>query len=357
MNTAHFSSRLGFALVLAVAAAASADPIADGRIDAGEYSDWNNVQYNLGGGGPTYGGGRFALRQSGGSVFMALVLDRDLVDNSYGELGSIGWGADAPSGKQHTFQSLLGSDDATFTFRDASGNAVSRFRIDYIADVAGFASGYGPELLDPKDAAGAKVPSAKDAAKKLKQAQDEYAKATKSAAKKAAEAAAKPDDKKKQKAAQKAADKLAKAKAKLDQARALYDAAAGSSTAGGAAPNTGVLSFGSSLSWNFATYGALLDNSPLPPKVDGKNVYGSPAGAPDWIWEVIYEVELDASLFLGGIGNPSIDLVHASPNKLGDNKVYIEIPPRELTPNPEPGTIVLFGVALAAAAAYRRRRR
>jgi len=355
MKNAFTLARHTVALVLALAAVASADPIADGRVDAGEYSDWSNVRYRFEGGGAAYEGGRFGMRRSGGSVFAVLVLDRNLVDNSYGDRGSIGWGADAPSGKHHNFKDLLGSDDASFTFRDAGGAAVTQFRLDYFAEVAGSASGYGALLLDPKEAKGPKGKSLKDATKKLEKATKEYAKAAKEAAKKAAASDAKPGDKKKLKDARKAAEKAAKAKAKLTKAQAAFEAAQGPATVGQGAPNRGVLSFGSSLGWNFDTYGTFLEDSPLPPMANGKNVYGAPAGAPDWIWEVIYEVELDASLFAGGIGATTIDLVHASPNKLGGNKVYIDQP--ELTPNPEPGTIVLFGFGLAAAVVYRRRRR
>jgi len=349
---------LALSLVLALAAAVSADPIADGRVGTGEYSNWFDVQFSFEGGGPKYEGGRFGLRQSGGSLFAVLVLDRNLVDNSYGDLASIGWGAAAPSGKHHNFKDLLGSDDASFTFRDAAGNAVTQFRLDYLAENASSLSGYSAALLEPKTAKGG-AKSLKDASKKLDKAHKDYAKKTRDAAKKAAEAASKPDDEKKQRAAAKAAKKAADAKRKLDKAQAVYDAALSSSGSGGGssgAPNVGVLSFGSSLAWNFDTYGALLENSPLPPTLGGKNVYGSPAGAPDWIWDVIYEVELDAGLFAGGVGMPTVDLVHASPNKLGGNKVFIELPPTDLTPTPEPGTIVLIGLGIAAAAVYRRRR-
>ena len=88
-----------------------------------------------------------------------------------------------------------------------------------------------------------------------------------------------------QKKGKKQDKKLRDAKKKLDKAQAAYDAAvARSGSSAASAPNRGVLSYGSSLGWNFDTYGAYIEDSPLPPTVGGKSVYGPPAGAPNWIW-------------------------------------------------------------------------
>ena len=84
----------------------------------------------------------------------------------------------------------------------------------------------------------------------------------------------------------------------------------------------GVLSFGSSLSYNFNQlgYDAFVVDSPETGKdADGNYIYGIPGSAPDWIFDVIYEIEFDRSWYVGVPGAPEINLVHASPNKLGAN--------------------------------------
>ena len=65
-----------------------------------------------------------------------------LVDNTYGA-NAIGWGKGvAPSGKNHTFKDLKGSDKAQFTITDGLGDVVFDFTLDYISESGGAPSGF-----------------------------------------------------------------------------------------------------------------------------------------------------------------------------------------------------------------------
>ncbi len=78
-----------------------------------------------------------------GNVFVRI--DQSLQnanDNTYGA-NAIGWGS-----KGHTFKDLTGSDRAEFIFKDANGNVVLDFALDYISLTGGTPSGYktlGPD--------------------------------------------------------------------------------------------------------------------------------------------------------------------------------------------------------------------
>lgn len=64
------------------------------------------------------------------NVSVGLTLPRTLVDNSYGT-NSIGWGSSAPSGKNHNFKDLVGSDDAQLLFKDGSTTLLD-MAMDYL---------------------------------------------------------------------------------------------------------------------------------------------------------------------------------------------------------------------------------
>ncbi len=59
-------------------------------------------------------------------------------DNTYGT-NSIGWKANRP----HRFKDLVNSDHAQFTIRNAAGQTVLKFDLDYISATSSSASGYG----------------------------------------------------------------------------------------------------------------------------------------------------------------------------------------------------------------------
>jgi hypothetical protein len=64
-------------------------------------------------------------------VYVRYEQSRNINDNSYGTT-RVGWGAYAPSGKNHNFADLVGSDKAEFAFTNADGTQVLRFVMDYI---------------------------------------------------------------------------------------------------------------------------------------------------------------------------------------------------------------------------------
>jgi len=111
----------------------------------------------------------------------------------------------------------------------------------------------------------------------------------------------------------------------------LYEDGVGYSTgvtAGEGAVNVGsagdVLAVGTSLDYNLAAppdglgHSSFTTDSPL-----SVPDYSDPPSAPGWIFEVIYELEVDGSLFAAnGFGGVGVTVVHDSPNKVGKNKVY-----------------------------------
>jgi hypothetical protein len=101
-------------------------------------------------------------------VHIRLILNPTFVDNSYGE-SAIGWGGDddiaapqppapMPVGamderparerrpravkRAHEFRDLVGSDHAEIQLLDASGNVALHFKLDYLSESEGSASGY-----------------------------------------------------------------------------------------------------------------------------------------------------------------------------------------------------------------------
>jgi len=81
-----------------------------------------------------------------------------------------------------------------------------------------------------------------------------------------------------------------------------------------------VLAVGTSLDYNFNTLGHSSFTTDSPLSVPD---YSDPPSAPGWIFEVIYELEVDGALFAAnGFGGVGVTIVHDSPNKVGKNKVY-----------------------------------
>jgi hypothetical protein len=136
------------------------------------------------------------------------------------------------------------------------------------------------------------------------------------------------------------------------------------------APGNSNVTYGTSLSYNYENLSGvsgLFDGNKSSPEtnyVDGTKVnYSDPDKAydtlntalNDWVYEVIYEFKVDGKAFSENFnfGGVSVGMVHASPNKIGDNKTFGQ-PPTLLPPGPpgaavpEPATILLLGGGLAA---------
>ncbi|MFO1429991.1 MAG: SdrD B-like domain-containing protein [Candidatus Competibacteraceae bacterium] len=86
--------------------------------------------------------GKLYVWQDANYVYARYDQSTNLNDNSYGT-NQVGWGANAPSGKSHTFSNLTGSDKAEFIFSDKSGATVLDFYSDYVTASTNFPSGYG----------------------------------------------------------------------------------------------------------------------------------------------------------------------------------------------------------------------
>jgi hypothetical protein len=76
-----------------------------------------------------------------GDVNVVFNQNTNVVDNSYGT-NQVGWGSNAPTGKNHAFNDLVGSDKAQFVFFDANGTKVLDILVDYISAKSGTPSGY-----------------------------------------------------------------------------------------------------------------------------------------------------------------------------------------------------------------------
>lgn len=111
-----------------------------------------------------------------------------------------------------------------------------------------------------------------------------------------------------------------------------------------------IKAWGTSLEYNFNTLGFVLTtNSPAT-----NNLYDPNPAFPGWIFEVVYEVQIDGALFdVYGVGDVRVPLVHDSPTKLGGDKVfYID---KELIV-PEPLTIILMSIGSALLCIFRRKK-
>ena len=71
-----------------------------------------------------------------GDVQVTYVQSMDLNDNTYGA-NVVDWGS-----QSHTFSSLLGSDKAEFVFKNANGQVVMDFLLDYVSATTTTSSGY-----------------------------------------------------------------------------------------------------------------------------------------------------------------------------------------------------------------------
>ncbi len=130
---------LGVSISLYAAGPASAVPIVDGRFDPGEgYTDGWYVDFAVEGVDTVVSGGELWLHQDAatGDVTVLFLQPVSLVDNTYGD-NAIGWGRGvAPSGKNHNFKDLKGSDAAEILFTNGAGERVLEVTLDYISETS-----------------------------------------------------------------------------------------------------------------------------------------------------------------------------------------------------------------------------
>jgi hypothetical protein len=133
MSSKRMVGVLAAAAAIALAAPAMALPTIDGRFDAAEgYTSSQSVVFQVENLAlPTSGGVlHTAVDPVSGDLFVHIALPTSLVDNTYGK-NAIGWGSLAPSGKNHSYSDLKGSDQADIVITDSSGSVVVSFVIDY----------------------------------------------------------------------------------------------------------------------------------------------------------------------------------------------------------------------------------
>ncbi len=129
---------LGVVLVLVLGTDAEATVVVDGRFDPTEgYDTLIPLSFTVEGVSTVVTGGELRLHQDLGSgdLYLLFTQPLTLVDNTYGA-NSIGWGLDAPSGKNHSFKDLKGSDKAQFQFTDGLGNLLLDVTMDYISETS-----------------------------------------------------------------------------------------------------------------------------------------------------------------------------------------------------------------------------
>jgi hypothetical protein len=125
----------------------TATPVVDGHFDPGEgYTDGFFVNLEVEGknGNIPADDGALWLYQDpiSSNLFVSLIQPLTLVDNTYGD-NTIGWGKGmAPSGKNHNFKDLKGSDKARFAITDGLGDVVLDFTLDYISESSSAPSGF-----------------------------------------------------------------------------------------------------------------------------------------------------------------------------------------------------------------------
>ena len=133
------ATMLGAIVLLAISVHATAAPVIDGRFDPSEgYTTGIALSFAVEDSTTIVQGGKLWKYQdpSTGDLSIYFMQPLTLVDNTYGA-NSIGWGKNvAPSGKNHNFKDLVGSDKAQFVFSDAQGNVVLDITTDYFSETA-----------------------------------------------------------------------------------------------------------------------------------------------------------------------------------------------------------------------------
>lgn len=113
------------------------------------------------------------------------------------------------------------------------------------------------------------------------------------------------------------------------------------------------LTFASSLGYNHNDLGLTQyfgskdddeDGTPIdsPASMVGDYNYGAPAE--DWVSEIMYEFSLDKDVFAGNWFRFEDSVIHCSPNKLGDHKLFPRYGEELTSPVPEPSTWLLISL-------------
>ncbi|MDP6635707.1 MAG: PEP-CTERM sorting domain-containing protein [Phycisphaerae bacterium] len=114
-----------------------ATPIIDGKYDPTEgYDLVSEISFAVEKTSIIVQDGKLWLYQdtSTGDLSLYFMQPLTLVDNTYGA-NSIGWGRGvAPSGKNHNFKDLIGSDKAQFVITDGLGDVVLDITVDYFSE-------------------------------------------------------------------------------------------------------------------------------------------------------------------------------------------------------------------------------
>ena len=278
------------------AAAVKIDGKFDGKYDAllnpSGYTHKFTTDFKVEGLSDLFSGGQLWLNEGSGYVDFAFLLPRELVDNTIGGNLHSSW----PRG--HTFRSLLGSDDARFIIPDTLDVTV-----DYLK---GF---------------GANTSTTAGGSKKHK------------------------GGSKKGKGGKGGGPPFR----------------SGGVTEGDA---SAIFAVETSMGFNYAMYGGshpgLFGRGSSSPQLKSPDLYETFDPALNgWVFDVTYELRIAASALGTGfdIKNPDlqIELVHASPNKIGKNKTYFFL--NTPTGVPVPSTLLLTSLGLLGLGAWRRRLR
>jgi len=136
----------GAIVLLVISAQSIAAPVVDGRLDPSEgYSSGNWVSFTVERSDIIVTDGQLWTYEDAatGDVSVYFRQPLTLVDNTYGD-NAIGWGKNtAPSGKNHNFKDLKGSDKAEMSFTNAHGETVLEITMDYISETFKGSGVYG----------------------------------------------------------------------------------------------------------------------------------------------------------------------------------------------------------------------